>query len=163
MNFNIKTGPTLLGVLVTTLTILFDQLSKWWILNVVMVPPRVIEITKFFDLVLVYNRGASFGIFSNSPDWVSFALIVFAILISIALAIWMWHADVNLLAFALSLVAGGAVGNVIDRIRLGAVVDFLDLHVGGWHWPAFNIADSAITIGVILLILDSFKLKSGNS
>ena len=127
----------------------------------VMVPPKIIEITSFFDLVLVYNRGASFGIFSNAPDWVGFALIVFACLISIGLAFWMWHADGKLLAFALALVAGGAVGNVIDRIRLGAVVDFLDLHVGGWHWPAFNIADSAITIGVVLLILDSLKLKSG--
>ena len=146
----------------------------------VMVPPKVIEITKFFDLVLVYNRGASFGIFSNSPDWVSFALIVFAILISIALAIWMWHADGNLLAFALALVAGGAVGNVIDRIRLGAVVDFLDLHVGGWHWPAFNIAIAGIivinipennfatsTIGnqvkpldSLILLSVSFKLKN---
>jgi len=161
MKFSFKVGPSVLGFWAATLTILFDQLSKWWILNVVMVPPKIIEITSFFDLVLVYNRGASFGIFSNAPDWVGFALIVFAVLISIGLAFWMWHADGKLLAFALALVAGGAVGNVIDRIRLGAVVDFLDLHVGDWHWPAFNIADSAITIGVVLLILDSLKLKSG--
>jgi signal peptidase II len=156
-------GPTRAGTLIALLTILFDQLSKWWILNVTMVPPRIIPVTSFFDLVLVHNRGASFGIFSDAPGWASVALIVFAILISIALAIWMWRVDETLLAVALALVIGGAVGNVIDRIRFGAVVDFLDFHVGNWHWPAFNIADSAITIGVILLILDSLKSKPENT
>ena len=118
---------------------------------------------QLFDLVLVHNRGASFGIFSDAPGWASVALIVFAILISIALAIWMWRVNETLLAVALALVIGGAVGNVIDRIRFGAVVDFLDFHVAGWHWPAFNIADSAITIGVILLILDSLKSRPENT
>ena len=125
--------------------------------------PRIIPVTSFFDLVLVHNRGASFGIFSDAPGWASVALIVFAILISIALAIWMWRVNETLLAVALALVIGGAVGNVIDRIRFGAVVDFLDFHVAGWHWPAFNIADSAITIGVILLILDSLKSRPENT
>ena len=156
-------GPTRAGTLIALLTILFDQLSKWWILNVTMVPPRIIPVTSFFDLVLVHNRGASFGIFSDAPGWASIALIVFAILISIALAIWMWQVHETLLAVALALVIGGAVGNVIDRIRFGAVVDFLDFHVAGWHWPAFNIADSAITIGVILLILDSLKSRPENT
>lgn len=156
-------GPTRAGTLIALLTILFDQLSKWWILNVTMVPPRIIPVTSFFDLVLVHNRGASFGIFSDAPGWASVALIVFAVLISIALAIWMWRVNETLLAVALALVIGGAVGNVIDRIRFGAVVDFLDFHVAGWHWPAFNIADSAITIGVILLILDSLKSRPENT
>ena len=124
-------GPTRAGTLIALLTILFDQLSKWWILNVTMVPPRIIPVTSFFDLVLVHNRGASFGIFSDAPGWASVALIVFAILISIALAIWMWRVNETLLAVALALVIGGAVGNVIDRIRFGAVVDFLDFHVAG--------------------------------
>ncbi len=156
-------GPTRLGALIAILTLLFDQLSKWWILNATMVPPRIIPVTSFFDLVLVHNRGASFGIFSDAPGWASVALIAFAIIISIALAIWMWRAQETLLAVALALVIGGAIGNVIDRIRFGAVVDFLDFHVGGWHWPAFNIADSAITIGVVLLILDSLKSKPENT
>jgi signal peptidase II len=158
-----KMGPTRAGTLIALLVILFDQLSKWWILNVTMVPPRIIPVTSFFDLVLVHNRGASFGIFSDAPGWASVALIVFAILISVALAIWMWRAQETLLAVALAMVIGGAIGNVIDRIRFGAVVDFLDFHVGGWHWPAFNIADSAITVGVILLILDSLKSKPENT
>ncbi|NKB19775.1 MAG: signal peptidase II [Alphaproteobacteria bacterium] len=156
-------GPTRAGTLIALLTILFDQLSKWWILNVTMVPPRIIPVTSFFDLVLVHNRGASFGIFSDAPGWASVALIVFAIIISIALAIWMWRVKEMLLAVALALVIGGAIGNVIDRIRFGAVVDFLDFHVSGWHWPAFNVADAGITIGVILLILDSLKSRPENT
>ncbi len=147
-------------MLLSILTIFFDQLSKWWILNVLMVPANTIPVTQFFNLVLVHNRGASFGIFSDAPGWASIALIVFAIIISIMLAIWMWQAQETLLSVALGLVIGGAIGNVIDRIRFGAVVDFLDFHAGGWHWPAFNVADSAITLGVILLILDSLKTKS---
>ena len=147
-------------MLISILTIFFDQLSKWWILNVIMVPANTIPVTQFFNLVLVHNRGASFGIFSDAPGWASIALIVFAIIISIVLAIWMWQAQETLLSVALGLVIGGAIGNVIDRIRFGAVVDFLDVHAAGWHWPAFNVADSAITLGVILLILDSLKSKS---
>jgi len=152
--------PLSAGMLLSILTIFFDQLSKWWILNVIMVPANTIPVTQFFNLVLVHNRGASFGIFSDAPGWASIALIVFAIIISIVLAIWMWQAQETLLSVALGLVIGGAIGNVIDRIRFGAVVDFLDFHAGGWHWPAFNVADSAITLGVILLILDSLKTKS---
>jgi signal peptidase II len=152
--------PLPAGMLIAILTIFFDQLSKWWVLNLVMVPPKTIEVTQFFNLVLVHNRGASFGIFSDAPGWASIALIVFAIIISIVLAIWMWQAQEAFLSIALALVIGGAIGNVIDRIRFGAVVDFLDVHAGGWHWPAFNVADSAITLGVILLILDSLKSKS---
>ena len=152
--------PLSAGMLLSILTIFFDQLSKWWILNVIMVPANTIPVTQFFNLVLVHNRGASFGIFSDAPGWASIALIVFAIIISIVLAIWMWQAQETLLSVALGLVIGGAIGNVIDRIRFGAVVDFLDFYAGGWHWPAFNVADSAITLGVILLILDSLKTKS---
>ena len=89
--------------------------------------------------------------------WASWALVVFAILISAALLIWMWRVNDRMLAIALGLVAGGAIGNVIDRLRFGAVVDFLDFYADGWHWPAFNLADTAITAGVVLLILDSLK------
>ena len=158
--FFMQIRPLRAGMLLSILTIFFDQLSKWWILNVIMVPANTIPVTQFFNLVLVHNRGASFGIFSDAPGWASIALIVFAIIISIVLAIWMWQAQETLLSVALGLVIGGAIGNVIDRIRFGAVVDFLDFHAGGWHWPAFNVADSAITLGVILLILDSLKTKS---
>ena len=151
--------PFAAGSLAVVLTLLLDQLSKWWIVTIVMNPPKRIPLIDFFSLVLVYNRGVSFGIFNGAPDWARWALIVFAVLIAAALLIWMRGAETRLLGVALGLVAGGAVGNVIDRIRYGAVVDFVDFHVGAWHFPAFNVADSAITVGVALLIVDS--LKSG--
>ena len=160
MKSKIDINPRYLGALVVLITIFLDQLTKWWVVNLMMTPPKIIQVTNFFDLVLVYNRGVSFGIFNNSPDWVGVVLILFAFLISIGLAFWIWHADGKLLSCALALVVGGAVGNVLDRIQFGAVVDFLDFHVWGWHWPAFNVADAAITIGVVMLILDSFRPKS---
>ena len=153
-------SPFSTGLLTAGVIILLDQLTKWWILTVVMVPPQRIQLTDFFSLVLVYNRGVSFGMFGGGPEWVKWALIVFAILIAAALLIWMRFAESRLLALALSLVAAGAIGNVIDRFYHGAVVDFLDFHIGTWHWPVFNVADSAITIGVALLILDSLKSDS---
>lgn len=152
--------PFRAGSLLVVAMIVLDQLSKWWILSVVMQPPKRIPVTGFFDLVLVMNRGVSFGMLGGAPVWVTAALIVFAVLLAVALSIWMWRAQNMLLALSLGLVVGGAIGNVIDRVRFGAVVDFLDFYVGSYHWPAFNVADSAITVGVILLILDS--LKSGH-
>lgn len=147
------------GSLAAAAIIFLDQLTKWWILTDVMSPPQRIPVTGFFDLVLVYNRGVSFGMFGDAPSWAPAALIVFALLLSAALCIWMWRADNLVLGTALGFVVGGAVGNVIDRILYGAVVDFLDFHIGGYHWPAFNVADSAITIGVVLLIIDSLKSR----
>lgn len=141
------------------MAIILDQMTKWWILTSVMTPPQRVPVTGFFDLVLVFNRGVSFGLFGGAPNWVTAALIIFAILLSVALCIWMWRADSLLLGTALGFVVGGAIGNVIDRLLYGAVVDFLDFHAAGYHWPAFNVADSAITIGVVFLILDSLKSK----
>lgn len=148
------------GVLAAIVVVVFDQATKWWILTAVMTPPRRISVTGFFDIVLVYNRGVSFGMLGGAPGWATAALIVFALLLSAALCVWMWRADSPLLGIPLGFVVGGAIGNVIDRLRHGAVVDFLDFYVGGYHWPAFNVADSAITIGVLFLILDSLKSKS---
>ena len=139
--------------------IILDQMTKWWILTSVMTPPQRIPVTGTFDLVLVYNRGVSFGLLGGAPSWATAALIVFALLLSMALCIWMWRADSLLLGTALGFVVGGALGNVIDRFLHGAVVDFLDFHAAGYHWPAFNVADSAITIGVVILIIDSLKSK----
>lgn len=131
-----------------------DQLSKWYLLNVVMAPPRFIEVTGFFNLVLVGNRGVSFGLFSSDAAWVQPAFATFAVLVAVGLSVWLFRAENRLLAFALGLVIGGAVGNAADRIWHGAVIDFLDFHVAGYHWPAFNIADSAITTGVVLALIE---------
>lgn len=152
-------SPFKSGSLAAVVVIILDQATKWWILTSVMSPPRRIPVTGFFDLVLVFNRGVSFGLLGGAPSWATAALIVFALLLSTALCIWMWRADNLLLGTALGFVVGGAIGNVIDRFLHGAVVDFLDFHVAGYHWPAFNVADSAITVGVVLLILDSLNSR----
>lgn len=142
------------GLVWAAAVVALDQLTKWIVLTEVMVPPRVIEVTGFFNLVLVGNRGVSFGLFSSEAPWVQPAYAGFAALITLFLAIWLRRADNRLLALALGLVIGGAIGNAIDRLQHGAVVDFLDFHAAGYHWPAFNIADSAITVGVIFVLIE---------
>ncbi len=143
-----------LGLGVAALIVVLDQLSKWAITEIVMVPPQTIPVFPSFNLTLVYNPGVSFG----QMDWLGpWALSALAIAISAALVVWLRKAETPLLATALGIVIGGAIGNVIDRMRYGAVVDFLDFYIPGtgWpHWPAFNVADSAIVVGVGLIILD---------
>ncbi len=134
--------------------ILADQVSKWAVLTFVMNPPRVLEVTGFFNLVLVYNTGVSFGLLGGGGAWMPWALSVFALLIVAALFVWLRREPGRPLALAVGLVAGGELGNEIDRMHQPGVVDFLDFHLGGWHWPAFNLADSAITVGVVLLVFD---------
>ena len=144
-----------LGVAAALVVIVLDQLSKWWILDIVMRPPRAIEITPFFNLVLVWNRGVSFGLFNEPGGWNAIVLPVLALAIVALLLIWLARSDNRLTGLSLGLIIGGAIGNVIDRVRFGAVIDFLDVHAAGWHWPAFNVADSAITVGAALLIADA--------
>lgn len=133
-----------------------DQATKWLILNVVMAPPRVIEITPFFNLRLGFNTGVSFGMFRDFfEDWPG-VLTVFKLVVSSGLIVWALRTSVASEWIGLSLIAGGALGNALDRYREGAVTDFLDAHWAGWHWPTFNMADVAITCGAGLLILGSF-------
>jgi len=132
-----------------------DQLTKWWILHTVMQPPRVIEITDFFNLVLGWNTGISFGLFDSDSPLNVWALSAVALTIVLCLMYWLFNTDRRIIAVSLGLIIGGALGNVTDRLRIGAVVDFLDFHVMGWHWPAFNVADSSITVGAAILIADS--------
>ena len=142
------------GLGCAAIVIAVDQLSKWLILTEVMNPPRVIEITGFLNLVLVSNKGVSFGLFSSDAVWAQPALASFAALVSILLVFWMRQAQYCFSAIFLGLVVGGALGNAIDRLLHEAVVDFLDFHVAGYHWPVFNIADAAITVGVIFIIAE---------
>lgn len=128
-----------------------DQISKQWMLNLVFTPPRIIEVTNFFNLVPVWNRGISFGFFSNHPEFVRFATIILAGIVIGFLARQLKRYPL-LLKFAASAIIAGAAGNMIDRVVYGRVVDFLDFHLVGYHWPAFNIADVAISIGVFLWI-----------
>lgn len=145
------------------IAIALDQASKGWILHDLMIPPRVIEITSNFNLVLGWNRGVSFGLFNQDSTYGPYILTAVALAIVIGLAVWLWKSTTYWSAIALGLVIGGAIGNVIDRIQYGAVVDFLDLHAFGYHWPAFNVADSAICIGAALLILESLFIRDESS
>jgi signal peptidase II len=141
------------GVVVVAVLVL-DQLSKLWIIARFPNIGEYARVTDFFDLVRVANRGVSFGLFNNDAaiNAVVFSLLAAAIVA--ALVVWLFRAGGLLLPAAIGLVIGGAVGNVADRLRLGSVVDFLDFHVGAWHWPAFNVADAAICIGVALMLID---------
>lgn len=137
------------------LVIVLDQASKYWILNVYDLPAKgSTPILPFFSLSMVWNRGVSFGLFRADVDLARWGLAIFSLGVAIALGLWARRNDRLLPAVALGLVIGGAIGNLIDRVRFGAVVDFLDF--GGLHFPwVFNVADSGITIGVALLLLDS--------
>ncbi len=143
-----------LGISIAVLVIAADQLSKWYILSVVMAPPRVIEMTSFFNLVLVGNRGVSFGMFSTDTPWAQPAFAAFATAVAVFMGFWLWRAENRYIALSLGLIIGGALGNAVDRLAHGAVIDFLDFHASGYHWPAFNIADAAITMGVIFILLE---------
>jgi signal peptidase II len=120
----------------------------------------VIEVFHWFNLVPVWNTGISFGMLAGYSDWMPAIISGITIIISLVLLAWLFVSVSVITKVALSLILGGAVGNIIDRIRFGAVIDFVDIHIFDFHWPAFNIADSAITIGVALFLVDSFLKKS---
>jgi signal peptidase II len=149
-----------LGLAVAIVVVILDQLSKAAILGFFAAHPFSEPLTPFFSLVLGYNRGMSFGFFNAGAGGLNaliFSLVAAAIVV--ALIWWLVRVTSPFLAVAIGLIIGGAVGNVIDRLRLGAVVDFLDFHVGLWHWPAFNLADSAICVGVAAMLLDGLLLR----
>jgi signal peptidase II len=114
-------------------------------------------VTPFFNLVLVLNKGAAFSFLAGAPGWQLPLFAGFAIVASLVIS-WLIakNAAKTMFCSGLALILGGAVGNLIDRLRFGGVVDFLDFHAFGWHWPAFNVADSAITVGAAILILEGF-------
>ena len=137
--------------------IVLDQITKFWVLEIFRLPERgSVEVLPVFSLSMVWNRGVSFGLLQANADIARWGLVVFSALVAVALALWAAKVRRPMLAAALGLVLGGAVGNLIDRARFGAVADFLDFSRLWFPW-VFNVADSAITIGVLLLILDSLK------
>ncbi len=138
------------------LVLVLDQVSKGWVLANFRLMDRQ-TVTSFFNLVLVFNAGASFSFLADAGGWQKWFFVVLALGISAWLLVMLRkHAQERLLPAALSLILGGALGNVIDRLRFDAVVDFLDFHVAGYHWPAFNVADSSIFVGVALMLLHQF-------
>jgi len=133
-----------------------DQASKSWMLSF-LGHGESVTVTGFFDLVLVFNRGAAFSFLSSASGWQRWFFVFLAMAISAWILVMLTrHAAERLLPLALALVLGGALGNVIDRLVYGAVVDFLSFHLGEHYWPAFNVADSAISIGVILMLWQQF-------
>ena len=143
----------------SVLAIILDQASK----QVVIVFMRLYEsigVLPFFNLTYVQNTGAAFSFLSDAGGWQRWFFSVLALVISIVLTVWLARLKDNetLLAISLALILGGAIGNLIDRVRYGYVIDFLDVYYQSWHWPAFNVADSAISLGVILMLLESFGM-----
>ena len=142
------------GFALAALVLVLDQLTKLWALDALANPPVRIAFLPFWDFVLVWNRGVSFGLFGGGavPP-----LVLVAVTGAIALGVTVWLACARSwwTAVAAALVLGGAIGNIIDRLLYGAVVDFIDWHAYGYHWPVFNIADAAITLGIVVLIAES--------
>ncbi|HKO87689.1 MAG TPA: signal peptidase II [Burkholderiales bacterium] len=138
---------------------LADQATKWWILSALK-DGQPIQVTSFFDLVLAYNRGAAFSFLADQDGWQRLFFIAIAVVASgVIIYLLRKHADEKIFCLGLALILGGALGNLWDRVLLGHVVDFLLFHWQGRAFPAFNLADSAITLGAGLLILDSFRSK----
>ncbi|MFV0370032.1 MAG: signal peptidase II [Azonexus sp.] len=141
------------------LVIVLDQLSKWLALDRIM-PGEVIYVAPFWNWVLTFNPGAAFSFLADQPGWQRWFFTVLALAVSAWIALELRkHPGQKLLSLALALGMGGALGNVIDRVRFGAVVDFVQWHAAGYYWPAFNVADSAISLGAVLLIFASFAHK----
>ena len=143
------------GLFLAILVLLLDQVTKLAILEWVKPSEAGMAVTGFLAIVLVWNRGMSFGMLNNGDPLVPWILGAVSIAVAIGLIWWLARARRWMVIAGLGLVLGGAIGNLVDRLIYGAVVDFVLLHAGRWHWPAFNLADSAITLGVIALLWDS--------
>ncbi len=154
---NRQNGALLFGVLVALAVIVLDQLSKLWIFNH-FAPGESVAVTPFFNLVLVFNPGAAFSFLADHTGWQRWFFSVIALSIS-GWILWQLRSAKPGTGFsvALALIMGGALGNLIDRLWLGMVIDFIDVHAGGWHWPAFNVADSAVCVGAVLYVLCQSK------
>lgn len=171
-----------IGFLIFALCVLVaDQISKWFVMEGVIVPALNIPdrealslaewyqtslerlpytelpVLPFFNWVMVWNHGISFGLFNEHTNYGPMILILLALVITTWFVIWLFMTKSKLQSAAIAMVIGGALGNAIDRFRFEAVIDFLDFHAFGYHWPAFNIGDSAIVIGVVVLMLCSFR------
>ncbi|MFA7428729.1 MAG: signal peptidase II [Rhodospirillaceae bacterium] len=142
------------GLGVAAVIMVLDQITKHYTLFTLLADTRGFEVLPFLNIVLAWNTGVSFGMFGDGAfsPWLFFAL---SVAISLGMAVWISRTTDRILILSLAMMIGGAIGNAIDRVRWGAVFDFIDVHAFGWHWPAFNVADAGITVGAALLILDS--------
>lgn len=144
------------GLAVAVAVLLADQASKFWLIDLLTSDGgRSFRFGPVFNLVMVWNPGVSFGLFASDSNAMRWILTAVSVAVAAGLVVWLVRGTNRWLAIALGLVIGGAAGNAIDRVVHGRVADFFDFHVGAWHWPAFNLADSAIVVGVVMLVLDS--------
>ena len=150
-------APGMRWLVLAAAVVALDLATKAWVTAAFRLH-EVREVTPFFNLVLVHNTGAAFSFLAEAGGWQRWFFVVVSAAIS-GVLVWMLHRNGanRLLCAALALVLGGALGNLWDRVTLGYVVDFVQLHAGGYYWPAFNVADSAISVGVALLLLDSVR------
>lgn len=152
--------PRRLGAAVGLATVALDQASKLWLLFGYDLPLREpVTLAPVLDLMVVWNRGISYGLFQQYSAAGRWALVALSIVAALGLSLWITRTSSRFLAAALALVAGGAVGNAVDRIAYGAVFDFIHFHLGGWSWYVFNVADAAIVAGVVGLLYDGFVLE----
>ncbi len=156
------------GLLLAVLVLVLDQASKWAVLEVLRLEevrhiPLLAAGPFGFDLTMVWNRGVTFGLLASDGAAGQAVLGFLALAIAGFLLRWMSRAETRVTALALGAVVGGAIGNVIDRLRFGGVVDFLDAHAWGWHWYVFNVADAAIVLGVATLLTDALFQPSRRS
>jgi len=148
----------LIWLIPAAVIIVLDQITKIWV-QLSMELYETISLTPFLNIRYLVNPGAAFSFLADAGGWQRWLFTVLASVVSLAIIAWLWYLPrkgEGRLAAGLAFILGGAVGNLIDRIAYGHVVDFIDVFYGDWHWPAFNVADSAITIGAILVIIDSF-------
>jgi signal peptidase II len=147
---------TLLGLLAALVVLAADQASKYWVLHGLDLPAvGQIVLLPVLNLTFVRNSGVTFGLLNGYGTWSYLVLAAVALAVVVALGVWLRRAESLLVAVSLGAIAGGAVGNVIDRLRFGSVVDFIDAHLGDWHWYVFNVADAAIVCGVAALVLEN--------
>lgn len=150
----------LVPVVLAVLVVIVDQLTKLWIMNNFALYEQQNIIPGFFNLVYVTNTGAAFGFLAGGKSWLRQVFFIGVAIVALGVIVFAYghlKKQGRLFVYALGLIAGGAIGNLIDRLRFGSVVDFLDFYLGSYHWPAFNAADSAITIGVGLFLLGTLQ------
>ena len=156
-----KSTQTLIWLWLSLLVVILDQLSKVWI-NTHLQFNQPVAVLPYFDLRLLYNTGAAWSILATAGGWQRWFLSGLAIIISLLIVIWLSQLTRQQwwLACALALILGGAIGNLVDRLIYGYVIDFIDIYYQQWHWPAFNLADSAISVGAVMLLIEALFSKS---
>ncbi|CAK7193385.1 Lipoprotein signal peptidase [Commensalibacter sp. Nvir] len=155
---------TCIGLMISLIVLFLDQLSKYWIINIIQLPEKgTIAIMPTLNFTMVWNKAITFGLFSQLGNVAPILFTLLALCIVFFLFLWLVRTKKWWITLALGAIIGGAIGNVMDRIRLGAVIDFIHFHIGQWSWYVFNVADSAIVCGVAILLFDALFLKENKN